>query len=488
MDSKNTLKNDKEKIFSGVLWKLGERFLAQGISFVVSVLLARLLLPDEYGIVAIVLIFMAFADVFVVSGFSTSLIQKKDADETDFSTIFYCSLSVSILIYAVLFFTAPLIADFFEQPLLIPLLRVFSLRLPVGAYNSIQHAYVSRNMIFKRFFFSTLGGTLISGAAGIVMAYLGFGVWALVAQYLTNTVIDTIVLCFTVPWRPRLKFSIKRAKILMSYGWKVFLADFSGTFFDQLRSLIIGKFYVESQLAYYNRGKQFSSIIADNINGAVTTVLFPAISNRNSNKDIVKNMLSKSVRVTSYIVTPLLFGCAAIAEQLVKVLLTDKWLECVPFLQLLCLSSAIGLIGNVSLQAIKAVGRSDILLKLEIIKKPVYLLLLIIGVKISVVAVAVTMLIYSVYGTAVNACAIGKTISYPIKSQLADIAAPIFFSSATAGAVFALGTLPIPDLPLLILQICAGIGIYLGLSVIFKPFAFKYLKDFLMQKFFHGKG
>ena len=221
----------KKKVFSGVIWKFCERILAQGISFIVSVVLARLLLPSEYGTVAMVMIFITIAEVFMTSGFSTSLIQKKDANETDFSTIFYCNLVVSVILYIVLFSIAPIIANFYNTPILIPVLRVFALKIPISAYNSVQHAYVSRNMIFKRFFFSTLFGTLLSGFVGIIMAILGFGVWALVAQYLTNTIVDSIILSFTVPWHPQLKFSWNSAKNLMDYGCKVLAADLIGTFF-----------------------------------------------------------------------------------------------------------------------------------------------------------------------------------------------------------------------------------------------------------------
>ena len=226
----------KNTLFSNLIWKFGERFLAQIVSFVVSIVLARMLMPEDYGVISLILVFITFADVFVTSGFSTSLIQKKDADEIDFSTIFFCSFAVSIVIYVILFFTAPLIADFYSTPILVPILRVFSLRIPISSYNSIQHAYVSRNMLFKKFFFSTLFGTLLSGVLGVVAAYNGLGAWALIIQYMTNTIVDTIVLRFTIQWRIKFKFSLKSASDLMKYGWKILAADLSGTFFEQLRS------------------------------------------------------------------------------------------------------------------------------------------------------------------------------------------------------------------------------------------------------------
>lgn len=204
--------NDKRSVFSGLFWKFSERILAQGVSFVVSIVLARLLMPEDYGTVAMVNVFITIADVFVVSGFSTALIQKKDADDTDFSTILYCSLLVAVVIYIILFVSAPFIADFYNTPILCNVIRVFSLRMPLAAYNSVQHAYVSRHMLYKKFFYSTLFGTILSGFVGIAMAYHGLGVWALIGQYFTNSIVDTIVLSFTVEWKPKRLFQLAQQK------------------------------------------------------------------------------------------------------------------------------------------------------------------------------------------------------------------------------------------------------------------------------------
>lgn len=472
-------KSERDKVFSGLFWKFGERILAQGIAFIISIVLARVLMPSQYGTISMVMIFITFANVFVVSGFSTSLIQKKDATETDFSTIFYCSFVVSLLLYGVLFLGAPLIADFFGMADLCPVLRVLALRIPISSYNSTQHAYVSRHMQFRRFFFSTLVGTILSGVVGITMAYSGFGVWALVAQSLTNAVIDTLVLAITVKWRPRLLFSLTSAKELMSFGWKVLAADFSGTFFEQLRSLIVGKFYSNADLAFYNRGKQFSNLLTDNISASVMSVLFPSLSNYSDDHQQIKNMIRKSLRVLCYIIFPIVFGCVAVADNLVLVLLTEKWKPSIFFIQTLCISGAIGLIGSTSLQTIKAIGRSDILLKLEFIKKPVYLGLLILGVTISVEAVAVTMLAYSVYSTAINAGALRKKLGYTIKEQLKDMQAPFLMSAGMFFVVYMLNWLPFSREILLILQILAGGLLYLGCSLWFQVDAYVYLKRYL---------
>ena len=478
MDSENL----KNSIFSGVFWKFAERILAQGVSFIVSVILARILMPSDYGIVALILVFINMANVFVTSGFSTALVQNKDADRTDFSTNFYCSLAVSILVYLILFIVAPFIEGFFDMQGLALILRVFALRIPLSAYSAIQHAYVERHMIFKRYFFSTLGGTLISGVVGIIMAYKGFGAWALIAQYFTNTIVDIFVLSITVPWHPEFVFSWKSAKSMMNYGWKILAADLSGTFFDQLRSLIVGKAYTSADLAFYNKGNQLPSLITTNISTSIMSVLFPAIANISDEKIRVKKMTRKAVKIMSFVMFPMLLGLAAVSGPLINVLFTSKWALAIPFVQILSVSSAISLIGGVSLQAIKAIGKSDIILKLEVYKKPVYVLLLIIGVKINVTAVAVTMLLYSIYGNVVNAGPLKKEIDYTYREQLKDLS-PAFFMSGIMGLlIYMVSYLKLNNVLLLFIQVLTGIALYLGMAMIFKIDTLKSLQNFWKEK------
>lgn len=457
-----TLKN---KIFSGLFWKFGERIIAQGVSFAVSVVLSRKLMPSDYGTIAIVWIFISIANVFVTSGFSTALVQKKDADEVDFSTNFYCSLIASVGVYILMYFFAPFIATFYKQKGLTNIIRVFSLRIPLSAFSAIQHAYVERKMLFKRFFFSTLLGTILSGIVGIIMAYSGFGVWALIAQYFTNTIVDIVVLLATIPWRPRLLFSKTAAKNMMGYGSKILFADLSGTFFDQLRSLIIGRIYTPSDLAFYNKGNQLPNLITTNITASVMTVLFPAISSINSDENRVKTTTKKSTEMMSYIIMPLLFGLACISKPLINILYTSKWEQSIPFIQILSISNAIGLIGSISLQTIKAVGRSDIVLNLELYKKPIYFILLIVGALISPLAVAVTMLIYTICGTLINAFQLSKVIDYPIREQLVDLGKPIILCIVMSIVIYPITFLKINYFIMVVLQIVVGVFVYILLSV-----------------------
>ena len=471
----------KNNIVGGTFWKLGERICAQGISFLISIILARLLSPEDYGIVAIVMVFISLADVFVISGFNAALIQKKDADNTDFSTIFFCSLAVSMIIYIVLYITAPYIALFYRNDMIVSVVRIFSLRIPLGVYNSIQHAYVSRNMLFKRFFYSTLIGTIFSGIVGIVLAYMGFGVWALIGQYFTNTIVDTIVLRITISWHLEFRFSLSSAKKLMNYGWKILLSELSGTFFDKLRELIIGRFYTASDLAYYNKGKSFPDTLNGSISASIMTVLFPAFANLGDDLIEIKKMTRRAVKVMSYILFPLLGGLAAISDTLILLLLTDKWEMSIPYMRVFCISTVIGIIGGVALQSIKAIGRSDVILILEFKKKPVYLVLLIIGVQINVFAVAITMLIYTVYATFVNAIQLKKYIRYDIFEQLKDMSSGILPVTFMVLLVVLVGRLHLHNAILLLIQISVGAIFYIGLSEMLHIESYMYIKDILIS-------
>ena len=255
-----------KNIVSNFIWRFAERCGAQLVSFVVSIVLARILAPEDYGTIALVTVFTAILQVFVDSGLGTALIQKKDADDLDFSSVFYFNFSICLVLYAVMFIVAPYIAIFYEDMTLTSVIRVLSLTIVISGVKGIQQAYVSRNMLFKRFFFSTIGGTIFSAFLGIGLAFSGCGVWALVAQQLSNTMIDTLILWITVKWKPKKEFSWKRLRTLFSYGWKLLVSSLLDTVYNNLRNLIIGKMYSSADLAYYNQGDKFPKIIVTNIN------------------------------------------------------------------------------------------------------------------------------------------------------------------------------------------------------------------------------
>lgn len=465
----------KFKVLSSLFWKLLERGGTQGIQFIVQIVLARLLVPADYGIIALLTVFIAVSQVFVQSGFNTALIQKKDTDELDFSSVFYLSLLVASLLYAILFFTAPFIAIFYGKSQLVSVLRVLSIVLFFGAFNSIQNAVVSRRFQFKKLFFSSTGALLISGTVGIYMAYAGYGVWALVGQQIVNQLSVTVILWFTVKWRPKLIFSFMRVKGLFSFGWKLLASSLIDTLYMNLRNLVIGKLYKPEMLGFYNRGDQFPSIIVTNIDGSIQSVMLPALSTQQDNKKRVKDMVRRAIVTSSFIIFPVMAVLVVISKSLVEILLTDKWLSCVPFLQISCLTYALWPIHTANLQAINAIGRSDIFLKLEIIKKLVGLTILIISVFYGIYAIALGGVMIGIISTVINAWPNKKLLNYSIKEQCLDILPSFILSLIMGLAVYSINFIGFYTWVALILQVVCGIILYIASARIFKLECFTYL-------------
>lgn len=472
----------KDKVISGFIWKFGERITAQIVSLIISVILARMLKPEDYGIVALVMVCITIANVFVSSGFGNALIQKKDADDLDFSSVFYINIGISIVIYGILFMSAPFIAHFYEMPVICSAIRVLGVRVIVAAVNSIQQAYVSRNMLFKRFFWSTLFGTIISGIIGVFLAYYGFGIWALIIQYLTNTCTDTVVLWVTVKWRPIYRCSWSRAKKLVSYGWKLLCSGLLDTIYSQLRNLLIGKIYTSADLAYYNQGDKYPQILVVNINSSIGSVLFPVMSKYQDDKMKVKELTRSAIQVSSYVMWPLMLGLVVIAEPLIRLVLTDKWLPCVPYLQIFCFSYGLWPIHTSNLQAINAVGRSDLFLKLEIIKKIIGLIVLLFSMQISPFAVAISLIITGIISSFINSFPNRSILDYSYKEQLTDLLPPFFLALLMAVFIYSIKLMEITDAATIIVQIVCGAIIYIVGSVISKQKGFFYIKDLLVNR------
>jgi len=466
--------NNGKKIISGMIWRFGEKITAQLVSFIVSIVLARILMPDDYGVVAIVTIFIAIAEIFVTSGLGTSLIQKKDATKRDFSTIFWCNIVMSVVLYVIVFVMAPVIAGFYKMPVLTPVVRVFALRLPISAINSIQNAYVSRNMDFKKFFFATIIGTIISAVVGIVMALKGFGVWALVGQYLTNSTIDTFVLFITIKWRPTLEFSFKEAKPLVSYGWKILATDLLGTIFNQLNSFVIGKRYSSSDLAYYTQGKRIPDLINTNVGATLTAVLFPAMS-LTDDKEQIKQIRRKSLKMLEYVMFPLMIGMFAVADKMILVLFTDKWLFAVPYVRIACIDAIIAVFGTTLIQELKAIGRSDVTLKLELVKKPLFLITIFIAMQFNVLAVALTLIVNEIIAFIFNVYPVRKYIGFDFKMHFLDAVPSFFMSLAMAIVVYLIGHLITNDIICLLVQMITGVIVYILLSIMLKNDNFLYI-------------
>ena len=468
---------DRNTTVKNFIWRFAERCGAQLVTFVVSIVLARILSPDDYGTVALVTVFTTILQVFVDSGLGVALIQKKNADDLDFSSVFYFNFVVCIVLYAGMFFAAPIIASFYNDLTFIPIIRVISLTIVISGIKGIQQSFVSRNMLFKRFFFSTLGGTIFSAILGVAMAYAGCGVWAIVAQQLSNTAIDTLILWLTVKWRPKKMFSWERLKTLFSFGWKLLISSLLDTGYSNLRSLVIGKMYSPSDLAYYNQGDKLPSTVITNINTSIASVLLPTLASKQDDRKQLKNMTRRAIKTSTYIIVPLMMGLAFCAPPIVRLILTEKWVPCVPYLRIFCITYMFYPIHTANLNAINAMGRSDYFLKLEIAKKVIGMLLLLLTMRISVMAMAYSLLVSMVTGMVINSWPNKKLSKYSFKEQIIDILPNIFIAILMGGVVSVIYIFKLSDVMTLAIQIPLGAIVYIGLSIIFKIEEFQYFKN-----------
>lgn len=466
---------NNKSFINNFIWRFAERCGAQLVTFIVSIVLARILTPEDYGVVALVTVFTSILQVFVDSGLGTALIQKKNADDLDFSSVFYFNFVVCVVLYIIMFLTAPFISVFYNDSSLTSIVRVASLTIVISGVKGIQQAYVSRNMLFKRFFFATLGGTIFSAFIGIGFAYAGFGVWAIVVQQLSNTAIDTLILWITVKWRPKKMFSIKRLKELLNFGWKLLVSSLFNTVYNNLRNLIIGKYYSSADLAYYNQGDKFPNLIVTNINSSIDSVLLPTLSSAQDEKNRVKNMTRRAIKTSTYIMAPLMMGLAFCATPIVRLILTEKWIPCVPYLQIFCITYMFWPIHTANLNAINAMGRSDYFLKLEIVKKAIGMILLLSTMHFGVLVMAYSLLVTTVTSMIINSWPNKNLLGYSLKEQIIDIFPGIFLALLMGLAISLVRLLALPDIVTLALQIPLGAVIYIGLSYVFKIEPFEYL-------------
>lgn len=472
----------KSTIIKNLIWKFSERFTAQIVSFLVSLVLARLLTPEDYGLVALITVFIAIANVFVTSGFGNALIQKKEATQTDFSSVFYFSIFIGIVAYIILYFIAPFVATFYNNESLTSLLRVLSFSVIIAGINSVQEAYVARNMLFKKYFFSTIVGSITSAIIGIIMAFKGFGAWALVFQTLINQLVNTVVLWFTVKWRPKLIFSLKSMKQLFSFGWKLLVSSIIDTIYNNIYSLVIGKFFSAKELGFYNRGKSIPNMVISNINGSIQSVMFPAFSRYQDNLVAMKNVMRRAILTSTFLIVPAMMGLAAIGKPLTILLLTEKWLPSVPFLQFSCFILAFYPIHTTNLQVINAMGRSDIYLKLEITKKIVGFTILIISIPFGIYGMMIGSCISTIICSIINSFPNKRLLNYGYLEQMKDIL-PVFIISMIMGVIInCFSSLDFNYIIVLIIQIIVGILIYLLLAKMFRLEAYTYIINMLKKR------
>lgn len=464
-------------------WKLLERFGVQGVQFILQIILARLLSPEHYGVLSMMVVFTTLANVFIQTGFNTALIQGKDVTEEDYSSVFWVSLGVAGILYMLLFFASPIIANFYGMPDIVWPFRILAIMLFPGALQSVQLAKISREMNFKKVFVSNIGAIVFSGIIGIFVAYRGGGIWALVIQTMLNVTIASGVMWFVVDWHPQWVCQMSRVTKLFSFGWKLLASSLLDTLFQNVQSLIIGKKYDSGTLGYYNRGQQFPQFIMGSVNGAVQSVMLPAMSSEQENTQRVKNMMRKSMVLSAYVVFPMMAGLAGVARPMVELFLTEKWLGCVPYLQLNCIVFAFYPIHSCNLQAINAVGRSDIFLKLEIIKKIIISSSLIIAVLFfeTPIAIVLASVLTTGLGFLINAYPNKRLIGYSYLEQLKDVMPSFLCAVIMFLIVFWMEKLTLPIGVLLVIQILTGMAIYIGITAVFKLKAYLILKQMFLD-------
>ena len=483
-EREESMNKSKDSVVSGLIWSFAERISAQLVTTIVSIVLARLLDPTHYGVISIVTVFISLCNVFVASGMGSALVQRNSIDDVDYNTAFSLNMLLSIGLYALLYFLAPLISAIYGMPILCNVIRVMGIRLPFAAINSIQEARVQREMAFQKFFITTLSGTIFSAIVGIILAYKGAGVWALVAQYLTNAIVNTFALSFVNKWMPKFQLSRDRAKSIFTFGSKVLSSQFISTLTVDIRSLIIGKVFGSSELAYFDQGKKYPALVVNNVNAALNKVMLPVYSKQQDNIMQLKSMLRHSINVGIYILAPILIGFAAVSDTFVSLILTEKWLPCVPFLQIFCFSYLTRPLESSCHQALLALGKAELVLKILMIVDAANIIFILVTVFIyhDLLLTAIGALLATLVSIICFMVAAKIEIAYQYKEQLSDIIPTLIMSVMMYLGVRYLGQFINSDILRLLAQIAVGIIIYLIGSVILKLPGFNYMLKLIRKR------
>jgi len=457
-----------KKTARGVIWSVIDRFAGQGIQFIMSLIIARLVLPSDYGLIAMLTVFLAIAQTFVDSGFGSALVQKNDRTETDFSTVFFFNAGVAVFCYLLLFFTAPLIAGFYKQPELMIITRIAGLTLIINSFGAVQLARLTITLDFKKIAIATLSGVTISGILGIWMAYKGFGVWALVCQTLSNNIIYMVLLWIISKWHPRLEFSLASFKTLFSFGSKLLLSSLLHTVYVNLYSLVIGKFFSPKELGYYNRSSVLAMFPSSNLSTVIYRVVYPVQCQLQEDSQAMIKHFYQYLRLSCYLIFPIMIGFCVLAEPLVLVVLKAKWLPAVPYLQILCIAYMWDSIMKLNGAVINAKGRSDLFFKAEIIKKIVAFLILAATIPFGIKVMCYGLILYAFTDIRIITYYTSKLIGLKLMSQIKQLL-PILLLSIGMGMAVFLSTLLVSNAYLqILLGLFVGIVVYFGASWLFR--------------------
>lgn len=465
-----------DSIAKSMVYKTLERYSVLAFQMVVQIVIARILSPEHYGVVAMMMVFISVANIFIHNGFNMAIVQKKKADSRDFGTALFINFLIGLFLYAILFFCAPIISRFYNEPILVDTLRVMSLILPLGSVSSIQTAIATRNMEFKHLFKCHVCGSIISGLVGVILAYLGAGVWALIIQQITNVVVIATVLTIGATWKPKFDFVLDSAKEMFSFGWKLLTAGLINQLYNELNSLVIGKKYSSADLAYFTKGRQFPNLITGGIDSALQSVSLAAFSKKQDDFSYLHSLLYKTITINSFILFPLLIFLAAAAKPITILLLTEKWIQLVPYIQICCIIYIFHPVASIDMQVIAAIGRSDLRLKLEFIKKPIGIILLIIAVPYGPMAIAISTALTSIISLIIGALACQRVVGYSLVHHFKDIIPAFSIALAMGIIIYFFGFFELPVLLLLIIQAIVATTVYVLLAKFFRVPGYDTLK------------
>jgi len=455
-------------MFQGMAWSAIERVSVQAVQFVLGIILARILTPKEYGIIGILIVFIAISNVFIDSGFTKALIQKQERTEKDKSTVFWFNIIISLICYGVLWLAAPFVADFYGIELLSILLRVLAISLIINALLAVPTTLLTIKLDFKTITKINLISTIISGGIAIYMAYTGFGVWALVAQTLARSIFTAILMWFWIQWKPNWVFSKTSLKGLFSYGSNLLASSLLNVTVNNFYALFIAKLISTEDLGYYTRGTQFSDVVYGVVGSVLDNVLLPGLSTIQDQREILINHTRNIIKATAVLVVPLFLFLSVIAEPLIRVLLTEKWILAVPIMQIFCVARLITLISGINVNLLYVIGRTDLTLKQQYVKIGVRVVFLIAALKFGIIYIAIAELLSTVLHFFINTYYPGKIMKYGAFAQLKDLMMIIVAGLLMALIVF--GTTYFIENDILKLCIAPIVAIlsYFGLVHLFK--------------------
>lgn len=469
----------KNKTVKGVAWSSIDNIARFGVTFVVSIVLARLLTPDDYGLIGIITIFTGVSSVIINGGFTTALIRKNDTTDDDYNTSFIVNFTLSILLYLIIFFGAPLIATFFNRNELVALTRTASLGIIIGAFALVQSTKLTKKIDFKTQAKITFITSVFSGFVGIIMALVGFGVWALIGQSLSSQVLGTILLFFYNKWIPKFRFSKTSFNKLFGFGWKMMASGLLDRLWREMYQVVVGKFYSPSTLGQYTRASQFSSLFSSNLTNVIQRVTFPVLSNIQDDKERMLLVYRKIIKITMFVTAISMFFLGAISEPLIYCLIGPKWIEASKYLPLICISSSMYPLHSINLNMLQVQGRSDLFLGIEIIKKVIALGPLLVGAIVGIIPMLLVDIITAVIAFYLNSYYSGRLLGYSSFMQLKDIAPSYVIAIIIAISVYFLKYIPMSLWIVLLLQGMIGISVFWFICKVFEVDEYKELWNVL---------